>query len=139
MLKKQELRLMQFVRRHAIDTEKAYHSKIAAAIAIKGQVISVGRNQSRTHPLAAKYSKHEAAIYLHAELAAIINALNHVDKKDLNKSTLYIHRVKRPDKNSTDWVDGIAKPCAGCAMAITAFGIKRVIYSTNTQHEYECS
>jgi tRNA(Arg) A34 adenosine deaminase TadA len=124
-------RIMQFMRRQAIDGERAYSTKIAAAIAIKGQIISTGRNQRRTHPLAARFSKHEEAIYLHAETAAIANALNHVHKDELRRSTLYVHRVKHPHARTAEWCDGLAKPCTGCRAAAAAFGIRRVIYSTD--------
>lgn len=130
-------RIMQFIRRHAIDGERAYNTKIAAGIAIKGTLISVGRNSKRTHPFAAKYRKHKEAIYLHAEAAAISNALNHIDKDDLRRATLYIHRVKHPDSRSQDWIDGLSKPCEGCMSAIVAFGIRRVIYSTDKTGEFE--
>jgi len=137
MIKPRDIRAMQLVRRHAIDTEPAYNCKMAAAIAIKGQVISLGRNSRRTHPMAARFSKHREAIYLHAEVAAIANTLNHVDKEQLRRSTLYIHRVKRPASQSAEWVDGMAKPCPGCMAAIAAFGIEKVIYSTDVQNEYQ--
>lgn len=137
MIKPRDLRIMQFVRRHAIDTEKMYNCKMAAALAIKNQVISLGRNCNRTHPMAARYGRHHEGVFLHAEIAAIVNALNHVDKSELLRSTLYIHRVKHLNEYSSEWVDGLAKPCTGCMAAIVAFGIKKVVFSTNTQAEYD--
>ena len=137
MLKARDIRFMQIVRRHAIDTEKVYNCKMASALVIKNQLISLGRNCNRTHPLAARYGRHRDGVFLHAEVAAIVNALNHVNKADLARSTLYIHRVKRPSAYSSEWVDGMAKPCTGCMDAIEAFGIKKVVFSTNTQDEYQ--
>ena len=110
---------------------------MAAALTIKNQVISLGRNCNRTHPMAARYGRHHDGVFLHAEMAAIVNALNHVSKPDLLRSTLYIHRVKRPNAYSSEWVDGLAKPCTGCMAAIEAFGLKKVVYSTNKQYEYQ--
>jgi tRNA(Arg) A34 adenosine deaminase TadA len=132
-----DLRIMQFMRRQAIDTERAYNTKISAAIAIKGQIISTGRNQKRTHPLAARFQKHKDAIYLHAETAAIANSLNHMHKDELKRATLYVHRVKHPHARTAEWCDGLARPCIGCQAAIAAFGIPRVIYSTDENGVYE--
>lgn len=132
-----DLRIMQFLRRHAIDGERAYNTKIAAGIAIKGTLISLGRNSRRTHPFAARFQKHEEAIYLHAETAAIANALNHVHKDELRRATLYVHRVKHPSARTAEYCDGLAKPCPGCMGAISAFGIRKVIYSTNETDQYE--
>lgn len=137
MLANRDQRIMQFIRRQAIDVEKVSNARIAAGVAIKGQLISTGRNQRRTHPFQKQFSKNDHAIFLHAETCAISNSLNHVDKEDLKKATLFIHRVKLPSKDSKEYVDGLAKPCAGCMSAIVAFGIKRVIYSTDTNGEYE--
>lgn len=137
MLAKRDLRIMQFIRRQAIDTEKVSNARIAAGIAIKGQLISTGRNSRRTHPFQKQFAKNDHAIFLHAETCAISNSLNHVSKEDLKKATLFIHRVKLPSKDSKEYVDGLAKPCAGCMSAIVAFGIKKVVYSTDTDGEYE--
>lgn len=136
MLSNRDNRMLQFIRRQAIDTEKAGNARIAAGIAIKGQLISTGRNQLRTHPFQRQWAKNELAIYLHAETCAISNALNHVDKDELRRATLYIHRVKKPASGSKEWIDGLAKPCAGCMSAIVAFGIRKVIYSTNETNHY---
>ena len=82
----------------------------------------------RTHPFQDKYKKNEHAIFLHAEVHAIRNALNHLRVDDLSKATLYIHRVKRSDDN-TRWIQGLAKPCSGCKRAIVQFNLKKVVYS----------
>lgn len=128
---------MQLVRRHAIDAEKAYNCKMAAAIAIRGQIISLGQNSKRTHPMAARYCRHGDAIFMHAEISAISNSLNHISTEQLKSSTLYIHRVKRPTQFAVDWADGLAKPCSGCARAIVAFKIPRVVFSTDQKDSYE--
>lgn len=137
MLAKRDLRIMQFIRRQAVDTEKVGSARIAAGIAIKGQLISTGRNQRRTHPFQKQFAKNAHAIFLHAETCAISNSLNHISKEELKKATLFIHRVKLPSKDSTEYVDGLAKPCSGCMSAIVAFGIKKVVYSTDETGQYE--
>ena len=137
-IKTRDIKAMLLVRRHAIDTERVANSKMAAAIAVNGQIISLGRNSKKTHPMAARYSRHCDAIFMHAEIAVISNALNHINADQLRYSTLYIHRVKSPHQYAAVWVDGLAKPCKGCASAIAAFKIPRVIYSTDTNDSYEC-
>lgn len=136
MLIARDNRIMQFVRRQAIDVEKVSNARIAAGIAIKGQIISTGRNSRRTHPFQKQFRKNPHAIYLHAETCAISNSLNHIHKDDLKRATLYIHRVKLPESGSKDWIDGLAKPCEGCMSAIAAFNIRKVIYSTDTTGKY---
>jgi len=127
---------MEFLRRHAIDNHGASNAKLAAAVVIKGKVISTGRNQLKTHPFAAQYAKNSDAIFLHAEASAIVNSLNHVDKADLSRATLYIYRVKHPNGRANKWVSGLAKPCTGCMRAIVEFDFKRVVYTTDGPEEF---
>ena len=70
------------------------------------------------------FDKNEHAIYLHAEVAAIHNALKSMD--DLSrKCTLIVVRVTRDGKLA------LAKPCIGCYRCIVEFNISKVYYSTN--------
>lgn len=138
-MKNRDLRIMKLLRRLAIDNEGVRKRfKLAAAVVSKKTIISIGLNEMRTHPLQGKFKKNNEALFLHAEIAAIANALNHVDKEDLRGSTLMVYRVKRKSSfNHRDWIDGLAQPCEGCMSAIVSFGIKRVIYSTNVTDKYE--
>jgi deoxycytidylate deaminase len=137
MISSRDHRIMGFLKRQAIDVKAVKSSRIAAAICIKNDIISLGHCQRRTHPFQAKFSKHPEAIYLHAETNAISNALNHISKRDLSKSTLYVRRVKFINEKSNEYIDGIAKPCEGCMRAILAFGLKRVVYSTEIDNEFD--
>lgn len=107
----------------------AQREKLAAAIVSRNKIISVGMNSMKSHPMAAKYGKNEHAIYLHAEVAAIKNALREVEVDDLSKCELYITRVKKEKPFTNKFVWGLAKPCPGCERAIAEFGLKRVIYT----------
>jgi len=81
----------------------------------------------KSHPFQKTYAKHKEAIYIHAEVDAIKNALNQrIDLDIISRSTLYICRQKIIDKK---WTPGIARPCSGCQRCIAAFDIKEVIYS----------
>ena len=137
MINNRDIKVMNFLRRQAIDVKAVKSSRIAAAISIRNDIISLGHCQKRTHPFQDRYSKNTEAIYLHAETNAISNALNHVHKNDLARATLYIRRVKKLDKDAEDYVDGLAKPCPGCMRAILTFGLKKVVYSTEDNNVFE--
>lgn len=135
-LGRRDYRIMDFARRQAIDNDDYRRAKLAAIIGIKNKIISVGTNKIKTHPFQKTYAKNSEAIFLHAEINAIKNSLNHLDPEDLKKATLYIYRVKRPSGNSKQWVNGMSKPCMGCMGAIVEFGFKRVIYTTDVEEEF---
>ena len=140
MILNRDAKIMQFTKRLAIDNPGVNNRmKLAASLVIKRDVISVGVNVMRSHPIQKKYGKNDEAIYLHAEINAIVNSLNHVDKDDLRKADLYVYRVKKDtnDPKRQHWVDGLSCPCEGCMSAIDAFNIKRVIHSTDVNNEYE--
>lgn len=103
--------------------------KFAAAVVHRNRIVSIGMNSMKSHPLQAKYSKNEHAIFLHAEVAAIKNALREMDVDDLSKCEMYIMRVKKEKPFTNKFVWGLSKPCPGCARAIAEFGLKRTIYS----------
>ena len=106
-------------------------ARVAACIVIKNELIAIGVNESKTHPLAKRFSKNAHAIYLHAEIAAIKNALRLIHVDDLKSATLYVARAKRASRDGP-WVEGIAAPCEGCARAIMSFGIRKVVYTPDS-------
>lgn len=132
-----DLKIIELLRRMAIDNPGVRDKfKIAAAVVYKRDIISFGINQMKTHPMQKQFAKNHLAVYLHAEINAISNALNHLSKEELSKSSLFIQRVKRRNEYSCEWVDGLAKPCIGCQQAILAFGIKKVCYSTDDDGKF---
>lgn len=130
-----DLRFMAIARKIAISTDPVARAKVAALLVIKNQLVSVGQCQLRTHPFQAKFNSHPSAIFLHAETNAIHDALNQLHSYDLKKATLYIFRVKK-DKSEQYWVDGLALPCKGCMSAIVTYGVKKIVYSTDTENEF---
>lgn len=109
-------------------------SRIAAAIVMHNKIVSYGISQYKTHPLQKRYASNPLAIYLHAEICAIKNALNAgLKSEDLLKCTLYIARAKYTDETKKYITQGLAKPCVGCARAIVAFNLKNVIYTLDNQ------
>lgn len=99
--------------------------QMSAIIVRRNTILGVGCNKMKSHPFQAKYRKNIDAIFLHAEVNAIKNALRDHSIDDLVGSTMYVLR-----KTSKGY--GLAKPCDGCMRAIVEFGIGEVIYSNNT-------
>jgi tRNA(Arg) A34 adenosine deaminase TadA len=84
----------------------------------KGNILAVGKNSYiKTHPLQAKYAKRlgkENAVFLHAEIAAIVRC------KDISKAyKITVMRIENGKAMS-------AKPCEICMEAIKDVGIKRI-------------
>lgn len=107
----------------ANDTSMFEKNRHAAAIYIGNKLVSIGVNQLKSHPLQAQFGINSDAIFLHAEIDAIKNALKRVSLLDLQKATLYVVRTK-------NGIAKLSKPCGGCQRAIIHFGIKNVYWST---------
>ena len=103
--------------------------KLAAAIVRNNRIIAIGINSMKSHPLQAKYRKNPHSIFLHAEIAAIKNALREIEVDDFAKCNIYIVRVKKEKPFSKKYVWGLAKPCSGCERAIAESGLRNVIYT----------
>ena len=103
----------------------AGNAKVTAALLQGNRLLAIGYNQRKTHPLAKKFGKNSEAIYLHAEVDAIINAVRVWGIAALRGSTLKVARVL---KNGTP---ALAKPCEGCQRAIIAFEIGEVEWTTS--------
>ena len=86
----------------------------------RGRLLSVGRNSYvKTHPLAGYYGKKSGrpdAIYLHAELDALIKARGNVHKLVVVRYNAHGEPVN-------------AKPCKGCQLALKDFGVKHVSHT----------
>lgn len=119
----------------AINTSPVAGAKVSAAIIYKNKIISIGTNSVKSNPFQKKYSSHEEAIYLHAEIAAIKNATRYLNEWQFSKSTLLVCRVKRISQYTRDMSFGMARPCLGCQKAIAAFDIKNVYYTTGEWDE----
>lgn len=105
------------------------NARLAACIVFKKDIVSFGINEMKSHPFQAKYGKNKNSVYLHAETSAIKNAIKYITQDELEKSTLYVCRVKFQDPNKKEMVFGLSKPCPGCFRCINTFGIRRVIYT----------
>lgn len=106
----------------AEDLSRAPDYKHAAALYIGNQVVSYGVNEFKSHPLQKRFRRNEHTLYLHAEIAAIKNALRSLDVTDLSRATLYVARSAAGKSRNS-------KPCEGCQRAIIHFGIKNVYWT----------
>jgi tRNA(Arg) A34 adenosine deaminase TadA len=100
--------------------------KLAAGVVFKNRLVAVGVNSYKSHPLMSKFGKNPEAIYLHAEVDAIKNALRVLSLQELEKSDILVVRVKR---DGHDYRTCLAKPCEGCARAIEAFNLRNLYYT----------
>jgi deoxycytidylate deaminase len=115
--------IINVLQKIALDVEPVSNAKIAASITKRGKIISIGTNKNKTHPMQAKFAKHDLAIYQHAELSALINYLREEDIDDLRKCDIFVVRTKKNGDLA------MAKPCKGCQKALLTFGIKNIYYS----------
>lgn len=108
-----------------------YRHKIGAVIVKGRKVVSIGFNTlSKSHPLQAYYAScvgREEAIYLHAEMAAIVatGVANKACAGDLEGCTIYVFR------RGLDGKVRMSRPCKSCMKALKDFGIRCIVYSTD--------
>lgn len=126
---KKDDKILQQLRRLAEDHEYERLPRIAAAIVYRKEIVGFGLCCRRSDPLQKRYGRTAEAIYLHAEISAIKNAIKRERSVDfLRSSTLYVARAKII---GGQFVSGLAKPCTGCQRAISAFNIPRVVWSAD--------
>jgi deoxycytidylate deaminase len=107
-------------------------SKHAACIVYKNTIISIGTNRIKSHPFQRRFARNPESIFIHAEVEAIAKALKKISLNQLEKSTLYVLRIKK-DNSFGKFIWGNSKPCTGCASCISEFGIENIVYS-NPSH-----
>lgn len=127
------VKMLQTLSKIAEDVPIAGRARIAAAIVYKNEIVSIGTNQRKSHPLQAKFSRHYQAIHIHAEIDAIARAVKRIDARRLAQSTLYVARAKL-DSTGGNWMWGLAKPCSGCTRAIASFDIKNVVWTLDAAY-----
>ena len=97
------------------------------AVITKGtDVLAVGFNQEKSHPLQKKYNRERGVdsewSFLHAEISALSKVKN---KHLLRGAIMYTSRKFKCGNNAN------ARPCAGCMKAIHDYGIRQIIYTTD--------
>jgi tRNA(Arg) A34 adenosine deaminase TadA len=107
----------------AADVSRFRKTKHAAALYLGNRLISIGVNQLKTHPLQARFGANQQAIYLHAEIHAITNALKRISLETLADTTLYVAGLRNGKPR-------LSKPCTGCTRALQHFNIHDVHWTT---------
>ena len=119
--------------RLARDIPRVGRARLASCMVHKGSVVAWGFNSMKSHPLAQRFGKNSDAIFLHSEVDCIRNAVKVLEPRELVRSTLYTARVKQVSSIDRRMVHGLARPCAGCARAITAFNIGRAVWTLDNE------
>lgn len=106
---------------------------IGCVAVYQGNIIGVGFNTNKTHPLQKKYNRYRNGENFTPKLHAEINCLNSIRHFNINfsKVKLYIYRKRR------DIIHGMCRPCPSCMAAIKDLGIRNVYYTTNDGYVYE--
>jgi len=99
-------------------------AKVVASLEKKGRTLAIGMNRRKTHPLAKRFGKNSEAIFLHAEVDAIVKAVAIYGAEGVRGSTLRVARALK------DGSPALAKPCEGCQRAIIAFEIEEVEWTS---------
>ena len=112
MLRNVDYRYFDKARKVAnISNYKKQH--VGCVAVYQGQVIGLGCNCNKTHPVQKKYSRYRKDLML-PKLHAEISCLNQIKHLDINfsKVKLYIYRIRK------DQPFGMAHPCPSCMAAI---------------------
>ena len=110
-----------------------YH--IGCTVVYKKQIISVGFNSNKTHPIQKMYNKERfdcdsTPHSLHAEITALIFLK---DRKDIKWEDVDIYTYRENKSGEPR----LSKPCKSCMALIKNLGIKRIHYTTNDGFEME--
>ena len=112
-----------------------YKKQHVGCVAVyQGQVIGLGCNCNKTHPMQKFYNKYRMpSDYMLPKLHAEISCINQIKHLDINfsKVKLYIYRIRK------DQPFGLSRPCPSCMAAIRDLGIRDVYYTTNNGYAYE--
>ena len=122
-----------FQKAHQIATISDYKKTHVGCVAVyQGQVIGLGCNCNKTHPVQKKYNMYRKDLML-PKLHAEISCLNQIKHLDINfsKVKLYIYRIRK------DQPFGMARPCPSCMAAIRDLGIRNIYYTTNDGYAHE--
>lgn len=106
------------------------------AVLVSGKdVVSVGVNGKKSHPLQQKFNnirfKDDSAAQhlMHAEIEALVKGRAH--HREIEDAAIYVYRVMK------DGSIGMARPCVGCMAALKEYGIREVFYTTDQGLAYE--
>jgi len=105
------------------NSEMINSGRHASAIIYKGQILAIGNNKRKSHPIMCSINKNTKRIFLHSEADAIIKVMNAHGMEIFPKTTLYVIRISKSGRLT------LSKPCEICSGLIDAVGIKQVFWS----------
>lgn len=120
-----DLKFITLAMKMAQDIDLWAGVRISAILAYRGDLLSIGYNDHKTHPFQARFGKNRFAIFWHSETKCIANAIKRNYTELLPKSTMYVVRIMANGKSA------LARPCIGCDAALKSHNIGRILYSTN--------
>ena len=124
-----------FLKARQVATISDYYKTHIGCVAVyQGQVIGLGCNTNKTHPVQKFYNRYrEPSDTMLPKLHAEISCINQIKHLNINFSTvkLYIYRLRN------DPPYGMARPCPSCMAAIRDLGIRDIYYTTNEGYSYE--
>jgi deoxycytidylate deaminase len=112
----------------ATTIEPVANARMSAALVARREILSIGINKKKSHPMQKIFGKNSDSIFLHAEIDAIAKA-QRIDPESIPNSVLYISRVRWLDSARSRLIWGKSRPCLGCMGAIRHFGISEVVYT----------
>ena len=118
-----------FLKARQVATISDYYKTHIGCVAVyQGQVIGLGCNTNKTHPVQKFYNRYrEPSDTMLPKLHAEISCINQIKHLNINfsKVKLYIYRIRK------DQPYGMARPCPSCMAAIRDLGIRDIYYTTN--------
>ena len=124
-----------FLKARQVATISDYYKTHIGCVAVyQGQVVGLGCNTNKTHPVQKFYNRYrEPSDTMLPKLHAEISCINQIKHLNINfsKVKLYIYRIRK------DQPYGMARPCPSCMAAIRDLGIRDIYYTTNEGYSYE--
>jgi tRNA(Arg) A34 adenosine deaminase TadA len=102
--------------------------KLGAIIAKKRQIISMGTNRKKTHPIQARFSSRP---FLNDWLHAETHSISLANAGDLIGSEIYVARITQ------DGTVANSRPCPGCLNALSHYGIQKMFYFQDGHYHKE--
>lgn len=99
--------------------------KHGAVIRKSGRTISVGINYSVNDPNIFD----DESVKEHAAVHAEVAALNACRKVDLNGAIIYVARINKKGQ------EAMSKPCPRCQKALKERGVKKVVYTIDSEND----
>lgn len=134
MIRKSDYRYFSKARQ-AAKVSDFWKTHVGAIAVYQGNIIGVGCNLSKTHPIQKYYNKfrEEGNDHYNPTLHAEINCINSIRNMDIDfgKVKLFVYRIRK------DQPYGLSRPCPSCMAAIRDIGIKDIYYTTDNGYAYE--